>query len=234
MVFYLDTKLSEIDAQVSLLTRKRDAYLRLKKSIINRAVTKGLNSDAKMKNSDIDWIGEVPETWEVVHMKRVLSFNNGKDYKSIEVEDGYPVIGSGGQFAFASEYLYNGEAILFGRKGTIDRPMYINESFWTVDTMFYAVPLNNILGRYMFYQALTIPLDKYSTQTALPSMTQTSLQNILICLPPLSEQRAIAAYLDDKCGKIDTIVANLEKQISKYGDLKRSLIDEVITGKRAV
>lgn len=231
---YLDTKLSEIDAQVSLLTHKRDAYLRLKKSIINRAVTKGLNSDAKMKNSGIDWIGEVPETWEVVHMKRVLSFNNGKDYKSIEVEDGYPVIGSGGQFAFASEYLYNGEAILFGRKGTIDRPMYINGSFWTVDTMFYAVPLNNILGRYMFYQALTIPLNKYSTQTALPSMTQTSLQNILICLPPLSEQRAIATYLDDKCGKIDTIVANLEKQISKYGDLKRSLIDEVITGKRAV
>ena len=231
---YLDTKLSEIDHQVSLLTSKRDAYLRLKKSIINRAVTKGLNPDVQMKDSGVDWIGMIPEGWKVVHMKRALSFNNGRDYKNIEVDEGYPVIGSGGQFAYASEYLYDGEAILFGRKGTIDKPMHINDKFWTVDTMFYATPKSNAYGRYLYYQATAMPLNKYSTQTALPSMTQTSLQNILICFPPLSEQQAIAAYLDEKCSKIDTIVANLDKQISKYADLKRSLIDEVITGKRAV
>ena len=234
MVAYLDTKLSEIDHQVSLLTSKRDAYLRLKKSIINRAVTKGLNPDVQMKDSGVDWIGMIPEGWKVVHMKRALSFNNGRDYKNIEVDEGYPVIGSGGQFAYASEYLYDGEAILFGRKGTIDKPMHINDKFWTVDTMFYATPKSNAYGRYLYYQATAMPLNKYSTQTALPSMTQTSLQNILICFPPLSEQQAIAAYLDEKCSKIDTIVANLDKQISKYADLKRSLIDEVITGKRAV
>lgn len=234
MVSYLDSKLSEIDRQVSLLTSKRDAYLRLKKSIINRAVTKGLNPNVKMKDSGVDWIGEVPEGWNVMHMKRALSFNNGRDYKHVEVDEGYPVIGSGGQFAYASEYLYDGEAILFGRKGTIDKPMHINDKFWTVDTMFYAIPKGNAYGRYLFYQANAMPLNKYSTQTALPSMTQTSLQNILICLPPLSEQHSIATYLDDKCSKIDLIISNLDKQISKYGELKRSLIDEVITGKRAV
>ena len=231
---YLDKKCSEIDRQVSLLTSKRDAYLRLKKSIINRAVTKGLNPNVKMKDSGVDWIGEVPEGWNVMHMKRALSFNNGRDYKHVEVDEGYPVIGSGGQFAYASEYLYDGEAILFGRKGTIDKPMHINDKFWTVDTMFYAIPKGNAYGRYLFYQANAMPLNKYSTQTALPSMTQTSLQNILICLPPLSEQHSIATYLDDKCSKIDRIISNLDKQISKYGELKRSLIDEVITGKRAV
>lgn len=234
IVSYLDTKLSEVDRQVSLLTSKRDAYLRLKKSIINRAVTKGLNPNVKMKDSGVDWIGEVPEGWNVMHMKRALSFNNGRDYKHVEVDEGYPVIGSGGQFAYASEYLYDGEAILFGRKGTIDKPMHINDKFWTVDTMFYAIPKGNAYGRYLFYQANAMPLNKYSTQTALPSMTQTSLQNILICLPPLSEQHSIATYLDDKCSKIDLIISNLDKQISKYGELKRSLIDEVITGKRAV
>ena len=57
---------------------------------------------------------------------------------------------------------------------------------------------------------------------------------MFVCLPPLTEQRAIATYLDDKCSKIEAIVSNLDKQISRYGDLKRSLIDEVITGKRAV
>ena len=234
IVKYLNEKNSLITNQVSLLTSKRDAYLRLKKSIINRAVTKGLNPDVQMKDSGVDWIGMIPEGWKVVHMKRALSFNNGRDYKNIEVDEGYPVIGSGGQFAYASEYLYDGEAILFGRKGTIDKPMDINDKFWTVDTMFYATPKSNAYGRYLYYQATAMPLNKYSTQTALPSMTQTSLQNILICFPPLSEQQAIAAYLDEKCSKIDTIVANLDKQISKYADLKRSLIDEVITGKRAV
>ena len=234
IVKYLNEKNSLITNQVSLLTSKRDAYLRLKKSIINRAVTKGLNPDVQMKDSGVDWIGMIPEGWKVVHMKRALSFNNGRDYKNIEVDEGYPVIGSGGQFAYASEYLYDGEAILFGRKGTIDKPMHINDKFWTVDTMFYATPKSNAYGRYLYYQATAMPLNKYSTQTALPSMTQTSLQNILICFPPLSEQQAIAAYLDEKCSKIDTIVANLDKQISKYADLKRSLIDEVITGKRAV
>ena len=72
MVTYLDTKLSEIDHQVSLLTSKRDAYLRLKKSIINHAVTRGLNPNVKMKDSGIEWIGEVPEHWEVKRMKDIF------------------------------------------------------------------------------------------------------------------------------------------------------------------
>ena len=65
-------------------------------------------------------------------------------------------------------------------------------------------------------------------------LNQKIIANMLMVVPPLPEQRAIATYLDDKCAKIDTIVSNLDKQISRYADLKRSLIDEVITGKRAV
>lgn len=72
IITYLDTKLSEIDHQVSILTSKRDAYLRLKKSIINHAVTRGLDLNAKMKDSGIEWIGEVPEHWEVKRMKDIF------------------------------------------------------------------------------------------------------------------------------------------------------------------
>lgn len=66
------------------------------------------------------------------------------------------------------------------------------------------------------------------------NLSQAIIAHLPVVLPPLPEQRAIATYLDDKCAKIDTIVSNLDKQISCYADLKRSLIDEVITGKRAV
>lgn len=231
---YLNDKTGKIDARISLLSKKRDAYQRLKKALISRVVTKGLNPNAKFKPSGVDWIGEIPEGWEVLHFKRNLSFNNGRDYKHIEVDEGYPVIGSGGAFANASEYLYDGEALLLGRKGTIDRPLYINGKFWTVDTMFYAVPNRKTCCKYMYYQASTAPLARYSTNTALPSMTQTSLQNLLMCFPPLSEQQSIASYLDEKCSEIDANIANLEKQIEKYKELKRALISEVVTGKRKV
>ncbi len=187
-----------------------------------------------MKDSGIEWIGDVPEEWKLCLLKDCLAIQNGRDYKDIECTDGYPVIGSGGTFAYASNYMYDGEVIFMGRKGTIDRPLYFNGKFWAVDTMFYAIPRKNMVGRYLYYYSLCFPFSKIMTQTALPSMTMTALNFLQLAVPSTAEQRSIATYLDDKCGKIDAIVANLNKQISRYGDLKRSLIDEVITGKRTV
>ena len=73
-----------------------------------------------------------------------------------------------------------------------------------------------------------------SKGTSYPAINASDLVSINVLIPPLPEQHDIATYLGDKCAKIDTIVSNLDKQISRYADLKRSLIDEVITGKRAV
>ena len=186
-------------------------------SLITETVTKGLNKEVKMKDSGLEWLGMVPEHWEILPFKRGVSINNGRDYKHVQSEDGYPVIGSGGQFAFASDYLYDGEVILLGRKGTIDKPRYFNGRFWTVDTMFYAIPNQKCIAKYMYYQVLTIPFSLYSTDTALPSMTQTDLGNHLMCFPPTSEQRTIASYLDYKVDQIDALISELEHQLS---DLK--------------
>lgn len=84
------------------------------------------------KASGIEWIEEIPEHWEVAPMKRYMKFNNGQDYKEFQADEGYPVMGSGGCFAYATKYLYDGEAVLLGRKGTIDKPLYVNEKFWSV------------------------------------------------------------------------------------------------------
>ena len=234
IVSYLDDKTAKIDKAVSLLQKKRDAYTRLKASIINRAVTRGLNPNVKLKDSGVEWIGMIPEGWEVKAFKRFMNINNGCDYKHIIADEGYPVIGSGGVFEHASQYLYDGEVLLLGRKGTIDKPMYFKDKFWTVDTMFYCIPNKDVSCKYVYYQALIVPLLKYSTQTALPSMTQTSLYNISYCVPPLSEQRAIASYLDTHCTRIDHAISIVDKQIAAYTRLKRSLINEVVTGKRKV
>lgn len=181
------------------------------------------------KDSGLEWLGMVPEHWEILPFKRGVSINNGRDYKHVQSEDGYPVIGSGGQFAFASDYLYDGEVILLGRKGTIDKPRYFNGKFWTVDTMFYAIPNQKCIAKYMYYQALTIPFSLYSTDTALPSMTQTDLGNHLMCFPPTFEQRAIVSYIDHKVGKIDALISEKEKMVEDLKAYRSSLITETVT-----
>ena len=149
----------------------------------------------RMKESGIDWIGQIPEEWRVTKLKYALLISNGKDYKDIEVEEGgYPVIGSGGVFARARNYMYDGDVVLLGRKGTIDKPLFYSGKFWTVDTMFYSTALNGNNIKFMYYSSLLIPFSYYSTATALPSMTQSDLNNHVLCLPSVSEQQKLLIF----------------------------------------
>lgn len=181
------------------------------------------------KDSGIEWIGKIPSHWGIIPLKRIMQIRNGQDYKLYTDNDRYPVIGSGGCFAYCSKFLYDGEALLLGRKGTIDKPLYIKGRFWAVDTMFYAVPKISLSVRYCYYQALTIPFDKYSTSTALPSMTQTDLGYHIFCLPPFVEQQAIVAYLDRRCSEIDKAIATQQKRIALLQELKQSIITHAVT-----
>ena len=184
----------------------------------------------RMKESGIDWIGQIPEEWEVTKLKYALLINNGKDYKDIEVEEGgYPVIGSGGVFARSRNYMYDGDVVLLGRKGTIDKPLFYSGKFWTVDTMFYSTALNGNNIKFMYYSSLLIPFSYYSTATALPSMTQSDLNNHMLCLPSISEQQKIADCLDKKTAQLDKVKALLGEQIQKLKDYRASLIYETVT-----
>ena len=231
IVSYLDSATSKIDEAIAQQQKMIDLLNERKQIIINNAVTKGLDPNVKMKPSGIDWIGDIPEHWIIVPMKYCMKIKNGMDYKHIEAESGIPVIGSGGQFAYASDFIYDGEVVFFGRKGTVDKPLYFKGKFWAVDTMFYAIPLNNITGRYLYYQGLIIPYKYYATSTALPSMTQTDLGNNPICLPSLGEQNAIVEYLDAEIGKIDEIRNAFVKQIALLQERKQIIINDVVTGK---
>ena len=260
MVTYLDTKLSEIDHQVSLLTSKRDAYLRLKKSIINHAVTRGLNSNVKMKDSGIEWIGEVPEHWEVKRMKELSAIGSGTTPKSgedkyyengihpwLNTSDVQDCVINEAKFSITDKALNDYSVLKYYPIGTILIAMYGGGTIGNVALMNISATINQaccaivsneklLLPKYLFcylkcHKKKIISLGFGGTQV---NLSQTIIAQLPVILPPLPEQRVIATYLDDKCAKIDTIVSNLDKQISRYADLKRSLIDEVITGKRAV
>jgi type I restriction enzyme, S subunit len=176
----------------------------------------------------------LPNRWQRIQLRRVATIRNGADYKHIEVSDGgYPVYGSGGIFKRASDYLYDGESVLFGRKGTIDRPLHVSGRFWTVDTMFYTRLSERIVGRFLYYYATTMPYSYYSTSTALPSMTQGGLAGHAIPLPPLEEQCAIADFLDEQTSRIDTLIAKQDHLIDTLQERRRAVVEHAVwTGLR--
>lgn len=268
MVTYLDTKLSEIDHQVSILTSKRDAYLRLKKSIINHAVTRGLDPNVKMKDSGIEWIGQIPEHWRRMRLKDIaylysgLTGKSGDDFRcdntnitkpyvpftsilnnfKINSTDFPRVIMSDNETQ--NQVIVNDLLFLMSSEDydSIAKSAVVNENLGEVYLNSFCRGLRftskDIFANFVNYQ---IQATNYRDALRFEARGFTrinikieKISSMFVCLPPLTEQRAIATYLDDKCSKIETIVSNLDKQISRYGDLKRSLIDEVITGKRAV
>lgn len=256
-VTYLDTKLSEIDHQVSLLTSKRDAYLRLKKSIINHVVTHGLNPNVKMKDSGIEWIGEVPEHWEVKRMKDICALSpnikscseyeygsylpmEGLRLDQIETSDELVSTLQGKYTPFEDNDLLVAKVTPCFENGNIAIAKGLTNGVGFGSSEIFVLRANKYNNiRFLFYMSLSSKFQDKACATmcgvgGLKRISPLFMKTYIMAIPPSTEQRAIATYLDDKCAKIDTIVSNLDKQISRYADLKRSLIDEVITGKRAV
>ena len=181
------------------------------------------------KDSGVEWLGEVPGHWEVVQFKQFVDIQNGSDHKHVEQDEGYPVFGSGGVFTHASDYLYDGESVLLGRKGTIDKPLHVTGRFWTVDTMYWTKINPTTSGRFIFYSALTIPFDYYSTNTALPSMTKAALNSHQVTRPPLIEQTQIAAFLDRETAKIDGLVAEQRRLMALLKEKRQAVISHAVT-----
>lgn len=235
LVNYLDNKCTKIDHTIEKEKEVIEKLKEYKQSVITEAVTKGLNPDVKMKDSGVEWIGEIPEHWRICRLKNYASICNGQDYKEILDENGiYPVMGSGGAFAKANDFIYNKPSVLLGRKGTIDKPLYVDYPFWTVDTMYYTIISEKNYVKFFYYLCKTINFEYYQYGSAVPSMTQRDLNNIIFANPKLEEQKEIADYLDKKCSAIDKLISKKEKVIDKLTEYKKSLIYECVTGKREI
>ncbi|QNP56143.1 restriction endonuclease subunit S [Tessaracoccus defluvii] len=172
-----------------------------------------------------------PTHWRQTTFGRFARVMNGADYSAVEVETGgYPVFGSGGEFRRASDYLFDGESVLFGRKGTVDKPLYVNGRFWTVDTMFYShINERALLPRFAFYWATTLPYGAWATDTALPSMTSAAIKAAPISLPPLPERRAIADFLDRETAQIDAFIAKNEELIALLTERRAATVSRSVT-----
>ncbi|MEJ7531475.1 restriction endonuclease subunit S [Staphylococcus hominis] len=204
-----------------------------KQSLITEAVTKGLDPNVEMKDSGVEWIGAIPSRWGLNQIKTVAKVMNGK---KIETDDGHiPVFGSGGVFKYTNTKLYDRESVLFGRKGTIGKPLIVNQPFWTVDTMFYThIFENRAFPKWLYYILISLPWDVYSTQTTIPSIVGSEIESIRIPVPAIEEQQQIVQYLDNKISTIDKLIEDKTKVIEELENYKKSLIYEYVTGKKEV
>ena len=232
IVAYLDTQCAKIDEIIAEAKASIEDYKQWKASIIYEAVTKGLDPNVEMKDSGIEWIGEIPKGWEIKKAKKCVTITNGADPKT---EGNIPVYGSGAEsFKTCGEYK-EGPTVLIGRKGaTLHIPHYITGRYWNVDTAFDVKAKAGFSLKYYYYLAYSFDYKYYISQTTLPSMTQTNYNNILLPVPPKETQDLISRVLSTRIEKIDAYIDEKKSLVTDLESYKKSLIYEAVTGKRRV
>ena len=232
IVDYLDNGCASLDTILDKTRSSIEEYKKLKQAVITQAVTKGVRGKREMKDSGVEWIGEIPAEWSVAKAKYYVTITHGSDPKT---EGSIPVYGSGAEsFKTCGEYK-EGPTVLIGRKGaTLHIPHYIEGKYWNVDTAFDVKAKNNFSLPYYYYLATSFDYKFYIAQTTLPGMTQSNYYNMFLPLPTFPEQEEIVNYLDAKCAEIDGLIAKKEQLVRELESYKKSLIYEVVTGKREV
>ena len=174
-------------------------------------------------------VGVIPEDWGVCRIGKVLSICHGRSQKNVEVTIGkYPILATGGKIGETNTYLYNKPSVLVGRKGTINKPQYIDKPFWTVDTLFYSDIKCDNLPKYLFYKFCLIDWQKYNEASGVPSLSSKTIESIQIPLPKPAEQKVIAEALSD----VDGLIESLEELVAKKQDIKTATMQQLLTGKK--
>jgi len=214
--------LSTWDKAISATERLIDNSKQQKKALMQQLLT---GKKRLLDDTGRPFEGE----WEEVKLGDILKVGGGKDYKHLDAGD-IPVYGTGGHMLNVSDFLYDGESVCIGRKGTIDKPMYLKGKFWTVDTLFYTHSFNGALPQFIYQYFLTIKWKKYNEASGVPSLSKSIIENIRVHLPTLKEQNRIASVLTNADKEIKT----LEQQLSNLKQEKKALMQQLLTGKRRV
>ena len=239
---YLDHKTNQIDTLIS----KKEQFITLlqeeRTAVINQAVTKGLDPKVKMKDSGIEWLGEIPEHWEVKKLAFEFNTLNTKRIPLSAEERGimelrkYDYYGASGVIDKVENYIFDEDLILIGEDGAnlltrSKRLAFIaSGKFWVNNHAHIIKPINGNINYFCELLEL-IDYTIYISGSAQPKLTQEALMSIKIPVPPISEQNVIFDYLKDEFNKIDTLISKSQQEIELLKEYKTALIREVVTGK---
>ena len=184
------------------------------------------------KDSGVEWLGETPAHWEVKQLRWAITFQRGHDLPSDDREEGnVPVVSSAGISSMHSKAVAKAPGIVTGRCGTIGQFYLINQSYWPLNTALYSIDLHGNEPSFLLYMLIHMsPLFfLHSIKSAVPAVDRKDVHEDHTAVPHLSEQRAIAAFLDRETAKIDTFVAKKERLIELLQEKRTALISDAVT-----
>jgi type I restriction enzyme, S subunit len=229
---FLDHETTRIDA---LIEKKRHLLELLEEkrlAVITCAVTRGLDPLVPMKDSGIDWLGQIPSHWVIAQLGKKIQLHRGVDItKDEQVEGPYPVVSSGGIGSYHDEYLCEGPGVLVGRKGTAGKLHYAEGPFWPHDTTLYVRHFYGNHPRFIYYKLLSMDLVSFDTGTANPTINRNLVHPTKVSWPPLKEQEAIASQLDTEEASLDRLRAKISEAIQRLQEYRSALIADAVTGK---
>ena len=258
IVSYIKTKCTAIDTAIEKTKKSIEKLEEYKKAVITKAVTKGIDPNAKMKDSGVEWIGEIPENWKVIKLKYLLkdSMKYGATETGIKYSEKLPryiritditsdnKLKDSGKLSLteqqAEKYLLKEDTILFARSGaTVGKTFLYKTEYGRAafaGYMISAIPNNDkLLATWLYYYTLSFSYADWVKRSFLQATIQNigadKYSNLLISLPCVNKQSEIVKYLDDKCAMFDVVIKKKKKAIEKWEEYKKSLIYYAVTGK---
>lgn len=253
---FLDKKCSEIDSVIEESKKSIEEYKSWKQSVIFEAVT-GKNLSCKKKDTCIEWLGEIPETWEVRALKTIFRIFSGTTPKSDRTEywDGNVKWITPADFKTEDVYVENGKRnisengfsdcslelipinnLVFSKRAPIGKVCINKNEMCTNQGCLACVKKINLSIKFFYYllSSLTEYFEVLGSGTTFKEISLTSFSDFKVLFPPLSEQESIAKFLDAKCAQIDSLISEKQSLIKDLAEYKKSLIFEAVTGKRRV
>lgn len=234
---YLDEKCGKINGAIDVQKKKIDLLNELKQTIITNAVTKGLNPDAPMKDSGVEWIGEIPEHWKIKRTRFLCNIQTGdKDTVNREDDGLYPFYVRSPKVERINTYSFDGEAVLMAGDGVGAGKVfhYANGKFDYHQRVYNLHNFKDVSGLFFYYYILNkfrYIIEEGAAKNTVDSVRLNMIQDFWMTIPPVSEQQNIVKYIDGEISKIDAQISKANRRIELLNELKQSIITEAVTGK---
>ena len=239
---FLDRKTAEIDALIAQKERLLELYEEEKTAIINHAVTKGLDPDAELKDSGVEWLGEIPVGWGVKKLKYLLNFHDNQriplsaDQRAHMINKKYDYYGASGVIDQVEEYIFDGDYILLGEDGanllTRSTALAFKASgkFWVNNHAHILSPKDGELNFFVHFLE-RVDYTIFVSGSAQPKLTAEALGTVDLIEPPKDQQTAIVQYIESETARTDSKIAKTQRIIELQKEYRTALISEVVTGK---
>ena len=233
VVDYLDRETAWIDTLIAEKARLLGLLAEKRRTLIKRAVTRGLNPNVPFSDSSIQWLGQIPAHWETVPLKRVASLKSGEFIASklIDAEGDFPVFGANGIRGYCSSYTHKGEHVLIGRQGALcGNISYAAGRFWASEHAVVVTTGEKCKVRWLRELLDAMDLNQYSQSAAQPGLSVEFIEGLKIPVPPMPEQSAIVEFITDATTRIDKLIDIADRTTALLEERRSALVVAAVTG----